>query len=138
MTEAVYKTFAVLFLTKNIFGGKIQIQYRQCRAHQGVSVMKNRSGGEDRRREPRHFYVSTIRFSPHPVPSHEERDGYTLNMSRDGLCLAMTKPLEVGQEIVITNCLISALRRTYRVQWIEQSEKSYASTYMAGLISSGN
>jgi hypothetical protein len=95
--------------------------------------------GNDRRTQARHDYVSTVRYSPHPVPGGNELDGYTLNlnMSGAGLCLSATRPLEVGQEIVITNSLMRVLRRRYRVQWVRQKKKHRSITYMAGLTASG-
>jgi hypothetical protein len=94
----------------------------------------------DRRTQPRHDYVSTVRYSPHPLRDRNELDGYTLNldMSGAGLCLSVTRPLEVGQEIVITNSLMRVLRRRYRVRWVRQNKKHRVITYMAGLTTSGS
>jgi hypothetical protein len=94
--------------------------------------------GNERRTQPRRGYVSTVKYSPHPLPGGNKLDGYTinLNMSGAGLCLSLSRPLEVGQEIVITNSLIRMLRRRYRVQWVRQNKKHSAMTYMAGLTAS--
>jgi PilZ domain len=93
--------------------------------------------GDDRRKQPRHDYVSTVRYSPHPEAGGQELDGYTLNMSGAGLCLSVGRSLKVGQEIVITKCILTALLRRYTVRWVRQSEKHHATTYLAGVMSSG-
>jgi hypothetical protein len=96
------------------------------------------TGSNDRRTQPRRDYVSTVKYSPYPLPGRNKLDGYTvnLNMSGAGLCLSSTRPLKVGQEIVITNSLIRMLRRRYRVKWVSQDKKHSAMTYMAGLTAS--
>jgi hypothetical protein len=98
------------------------------------------SEGNDRRTQPRHDYVSTVRYSPHPLRGRNELDGYTLNldMSGAGLCLSVTSPLEVGQEIIITNSLMRVLRRRYRVRWVRQNKKHRAIAYVAGLQTTGS
>jgi hypothetical protein len=91
---------------------------------------------DNKRRQLRHDFVSTVKYSLHPASSGQEHDGYTLNLSAAGLCLSVTRPLTVGQEIVITKCLLAALLRRYSVRWVRQSEKHHATTYLAGLVAS--
>jgi hypothetical protein len=95
------------------------------------------SEGDDRRKQARHDYVSTVKYSPHPEAGGQELDGYTLNMSGSGLCLSVGKPLNVGQEIVITKCILTTLLHRYTVRWVRQTEKHHATTYLAGVMSSG-
>jgi hypothetical protein len=101
----------------------------------GVEQMMSYAEEQNRRKQPRHYHVSTVKYSPLPVPSFERLDGHTLNMSSSGVCLAVTKPLTVGQEIIITDSLLSALCRKYRVQWMKKRKKHSIITYVAGLTS---
>jgi hypothetical protein len=104
-----------------------------CNAFEGGVNMKGSSGPDKRRKQPRHDYVTTVKYLPGPLPGSGEVDAYTLNMSGNGLCLSVKKPLDKEQEIIVTDCILSVLRRRYRVRWIKQSEKHHAVTYIAGL-----
>ncbi len=99
----------------------------------GQTLMDNDTG-EKRRRQPRYNCVSRIRYALFQEPGAEEREGYMLNMSSAGLCLAVKEPLEAGQEISITQCVASFCCRTYLVQWVKKRDEELE-TYIAGLMS---
>ncbi len=94
----------------------------------------NHEEKNNRRKQPRYNCVSKIRYTVSPEPAEDEREGVMLNMSSAGLCLEVKGPIEVGQEISITQCVASFCCRKYKVQWIMMSDEKFE-TYTAGLMS---
>jgi hypothetical protein len=97
-------------------------------------MVMNYSEKENRRKQPRYNVQSRVRFTVHADPVEKEGEGFMLNLSSAGLCITAEKPLQVGQEISITECVASFCCRKYEVQWVRQGDEQFA-TYMAGLMS---
>jgi hypothetical protein len=82
----------------------------------------------------RFAFVSRVRYLMHPDRNGEAFDGLASNVSIGGLCLTVSRPFMVGQEILITECILPYCRKTYKVQW---TEPTGSGTYKMGLLRSG-
>ncbi len=92
---------------------------------------------ENRRMQPRYALISDVKYFL-DTSAADELDGRTLNVSSNGLCLAVRRQLEVGNEIVIKDSLVSILRRRYKVKWVKKNPERDDLTYMVGLTSSAS
>jgi hypothetical protein len=85
---------------------------------------------DNARRGTRFRFVSRVRYVVHADARGREYEGLAFNVSTHGICLAVDRRLEVGEEIVITRCLLPYCRRRYKVRWIETTDSV---TYKVGL-----
>jgi hypothetical protein len=96
--------------------------------------MTERSEVNKARKSSRFDFVSRVRYVMHPDDTGEEFEGLASNVSMYGLSLIMGRLVAVGQEILITECILPYCRmKNYRVQWVEPSGSG---TYKAGLVRS--
>jgi hypothetical protein len=93
--------------------------------------MASQSKAQDARRSSRFVFVSKVRCLIHPDHTGEAFEGLASNVSISGLCLTVSQPFVVGQEILIMECILPYCRKTYKVQWTEQSGSG---TYRMGLL----
>jgi hypothetical protein len=93
--------------------------------------MLSQSKVKDARKSSRFVFVSKVRCLTHPDQTGEAFDGLASNVSIGGLCLTVTRPFIVGQEILITECILPYCRKTYKVQW---TEPTGSGTYKIGLL----
>lgn len=87
----------------------------------------------ERRKHPRNTFVRSIEYTlPHRegTSGEESARGVTVNMSLNGLCLYLFKPLPAGQELKIARGVPGKRNLKAIVQWIEQIT---VDTYKAGL-----
>jgi hypothetical protein len=91
--------------------------------------------GQDKVREsrasPRFVFVSRVRYLMHPDQTGETFDGLASNVSIGGLCLTVSRPFVVGQEILIMECILPYCRKTYKVRW---TAPTGSGTYKMGLL----
>ena len=78
--------------------------------------MKGQTGLKDKRKRPRFTFVSAVKYVMLPDLTGERFKGLASDVSINGLSLSVDRPLEVGQEILIEECVLPYLRAAYRVQ----------------------
>jgi hypothetical protein len=84
----------------------------------------------DQRQEERYSFSETIEYSLDPFSDDEIFKGIVINITKDGICLLITNPLNEGQEITIKST-IPVSSQTAVVHWIEKKDKDY---YKVGLV----
>lgn len=89
---------------------------------------------ENRRKQPRFSIRSGVRYTLQEGPFAEEKEGFMINMSSAGLCLTVSEPLQVGQKIFVTRCVVSFCRRQYEVLWTAKRDEAFV-PYTVGLVS---
>jgi hypothetical protein len=99
-----------------------------------VWKMVSQSKAQDARNSSRFVFVSKVRCLKYPDHTGEAFDGLASNVSIGGLCLTVSQPFTVGQEILITECILPYCRKTYKVQWTEPTDSG---TYKMGLLRMG-
>ncbi len=92
--------------------------------------MTVRNGSDDTRGGSRFSFVSKVSYVTQSGVPGEEHEGLAFNVSIEGLCLAVDRSLDVGEEIVITKCILPYCKRRYRVRWTDTSDFV---TYRVGL-----
>jgi hypothetical protein len=82
------------------------------------------------RRGSRFVFVSKVKYVLHADVGGKEYQGLAFNVSIDGICISVNRRLEVGEEIVITECILPYCRRRYKVRWTDPRDSA---TYKVGL-----
>jgi PilZ domain len=78
--------------------------------------MKGQTGFKDKRKRPRFNFVSAVKYVILPDITGERFKGLASDVSINGLSLSVDRPLEVGQEILIEECVLPYVRAAYKVQ----------------------
>jgi hypothetical protein len=85
---------------------------------------------DNARRGSRFNFVSRVRYVARAGAQGKEYEGLAFNVSIYGICLFVDRRLEVGEEIVITKCILPYCRQRYKVQWADTKDSV---TYKVGL-----
>lgn len=92
--------------------------------------MTDQNDFDQSRRGSRFGFFSRVKYVLHADASGKEYEGLAFNVSIDGICLVVDTRLEIGEEIVITECILPYCRRRYIVQWADAGESA---SYKVGL-----
>ncbi len=79
---------------------------------------------EDKRRHIRYPYLVDLEYMLKSPATEDPLQGTVVNLSRSGMSLFITRPLDVGQEIIIKSMLPN-LAQTVIVRWIRKVEGCY-------------
>ncbi len=78
----------------------------------------------------RFTFVSKVKYVMYADAEGKEYEGLAFNVSTSGICLTVNRRLEVGEEILITKCILPYCRQRYKVRWVDARNSV---TYKAGL-----
>jgi hypothetical protein len=86
--------------------------------------MKGQNAFKDKRKRPRFNFVSAVKYVILPDLTGERYKGLASDVSINGLLLSVDTPLEVGQEILIEECVLPYVRAAYKVQRVNVKDEN--------------